>query len=132
MLNLREMFRGMKFRLAAVVIVLTFCTRGLLPAHADTLQISLKDAGSGDITLQGMFGTGNVWVPFQSNWAIKQDIQVTVIYRASPLLNTSRSTLTVFANDLQVTSIRLSSEAGDQTFSFTVPASRLAGAGLAL
>lgn len=100
--------------------------------HAQTPNLRFSDLGYGTLTLEGMYGATTVFLPFQSGWEVDEDAQIAVEYAASPLLNEERSSLTVFANDLQVASIRPVADGSRQRFSFTVPADRLGDAGLTL
>jgi hypothetical protein len=101
-------------------------------SQAQSPNVRFAELGLPDLTLNGMYGATTVFVPFQSDWVFEAPAEVTVRYTASPLLNDDRSTLTVFANDLQVASVRPIPDASSQTFSFEVPVDRLQGSGLTL
>ncbi len=97
-----------------------------------TLTVTLKDVGYRDpVVLKGMFGSAQVWIPFRSDWAFTQDAQLALRYRASPLLH-GRSTLTVIANGLEVSSIALEADGAWHLVSVTIPANWLGRKGLSL
>lgn len=100
-------------------------------AGAPLVQFTFDDLGYRDLALRGMYGTASVWIPFQGDWAFEEPLTVVLAYEASPLLR-PRSTLTVLANDLEVTSTRLEADGQKHLLSFTVPVERLRGKGVAL
>jgi hypothetical protein len=101
-------------------------------SQAQSPNLRLSELGYPDLTLNGMYGAATVFVPFQSDWVFEDAAEITVNYVASPLLNDDRSTLTVFANDLQVASVRPVPDGSSHSFSFDVPVDRLQGDGLTL
>lgn len=121
-------------RILFVLFVLV-CLPSQQLAHAQgstPIQISFVKLSQGDLTLRGMYGAVTLWFPFESDWRLQQEIQIKSIYVASPLLNVKRSTLTVTANDTQISSTRVVADGAEHTFSFTVPAQYLQGKGVSL
>jgi hypothetical protein len=123
---------------ALVVLMVLPLQTGLAAAQGESsnpLELSINDLGYGDITLSGMYGTASIYVPYQSNWLMNTGAQVSLDYAASPLLIESRSSLTVFANGVEVASLRPAAP-GDgafyETVSFEVPMAQIQGAGLTL
>ena len=120
-----------------LLLVLAAAVFGSAPLTAQqasfrALELRLSDAGYSDLVLSGMHGSSAAFIPFQSDWSFSEPVEVQVAYVASPLLLSKRSTLTVLANDVQVTSLRPIADGAAHAFSFTVPAERLRGAGLNL
>ncbi len=104
------------------------------PPRADgppPLERSLKDFGYQDLTLRGMYGAARAWIPFREDWMFPRPITLEVTYRASPLLQ-ANSTLTLYANDLELTSIRPVADGKPHTFTVAIPPERLRGRGLLL
>lgn len=94
-------------------------------------EVSLKDLGYGDFSLRGMYGSTRLWVPFRSDWTFTEPVTLEVTYIASPLLHL-RSTLTLYANDLELGSIHPVADGQPHTVSFTIPVDRLGGKGIVL
>jgi hypothetical protein len=115
-------------------LILTFLCSSFTHAAppAETLHLTLKDLGSNDLSLTGLYGAASTWIPFQSNWVFEEEIKMTVVYTASPLLHRQRSTLTILANDQEVTSIHPIADGAKHTLSFTIPLELLQGQGFSL
>jgi hypothetical protein len=94
-------------------------------AQSTVVELNLEQLGYGNVRLEGLNGTASIWVPTQSDWLIKETpITMTLTYIASPLLIAEKSTLTVYANDFPVTSIRPISDGAQHTVSFSIPSTR--------
>ncbi len=124
----------MKFRLFRFVLYLIFVWT--LPVQAaggsPSARLTLEDFGYSDGQLRGMFGAAQLWIPFQSNWVINRELNVNLIYVASPLLHQKRSTLTILANDQPVISLHPVATGTEQEVSFTIPPHLLQGQGFTL
>ncbi len=95
------------------------------------LEVTLKELGYGDFSLRGMYGSTRLWIPLRSDWKLQQDVTLEVTYIASPLLR-PRSTLTLYANDTELISIRPIADGQPHTFTAKIPVSRLQGEGIVL
>src|SRR5579871_5711975 len=98
--------KSKSFRVVFLLVVLlvgSFAQSAQVSAQAPkSTRLTLESLGNGDLSLRGLYGTAAIFIPFQSNWVISQDIQATVIYTASPILNRDHTTLTISANDQSV------------------------------
>ncbi len=102
------------------------------PAEPPIFDIPFTLLGVDTLQLNGMYGRSTLWMPFQSNWFIGDDLVLTVDYIASPLLNVRRSSLTILANGVEVGSIRPIGDGRLNQFNVTIPANLLMGAGINL
>ncbi|MBN1564052.1 MAG: cellulose biosynthesis cyclic di-GMP-binding regulatory protein BcsB [Anaerolineae bacterium] len=121
----------LKLFMAVLLITLVFPSGQMAPvrAQAGTIQLTFQDIGTGDVQLKGLYASADVWIPFQSNWIIEDALAVAIHYTASPLLNPTDATLTVLANNQQLTSIR-PAESG--TIPVSVPVDLLGDTGVLL
>jgi hypothetical protein len=124
----------MHFRilLCLIAAIITLHPVTAIRAQDNVITLPLSNYGYGDLSLKGMYGAAAAFIPFQSNWVVDDVIRVEATYIASPLLNRDRATLTVFANDMEVTSIRPVGDGEPHTLSFTVPSDRVRQDGILL
>lgn len=108
------------------------------PASTETetettiIERTFADWGYTDLRMRGLYATGSMWFPFQSDWPITGDIELELVYTASPLLNMDEAILTVLANNLEVTSIRPVGDGLEQRLRVTIPASQRLAEGVTL
>lgn len=90
------------------------------PESEIVTSVSLSDLGQEDLFINGLEGTGSIWIPLPANWII-EDVQVELSYIGSSLLHEERASLTVLTRDQPVASIQLLGNGNEQRVSFTVP-----------
>ncbi len=96
------------------------------------IERTFADWGYADLRMRGLYATGSLWFPFQSDWPITGDIELELVYTASPLLNMDEAIFTVLANNLEVTSIRPVGDGLEQRLRVTIPASQRLPEGITL
>jgi hypothetical protein len=106
--------------------------KGLSQESAESFTITFSDLGRTELLMNGLYGQDSLFIPMRSDWVIEEPIRVTVTYAASPLLDQSRSTLTILANDVEVTSIRPIANGNLNSFSFFIPKTHVADWGVDL
>lgn len=123
-----------KIILVVLVCLLSFQSFPAATAQAqdNTLRVSFADLGYGDLNLKGLFSEKTVWFPFDYNWQIESDAQVTINYVASQVVLEDNATITILVNGIHVTSFRPEADELEHQFSFDVPARFLDGNGLLL
>jgi hypothetical protein len=118
--------------IAILLVAMTLC---VLPAQAQgssAQQITFADAGYGDLTLAGMYGSNSVFIPFPSDGRITSPLEVRLVYSASPLLNVDRAALTLLAGDSPLTSLRPEADGQPREVRFEVPPELISSDGLLL
>jgi hypothetical protein len=95
-----------------------------LPVYAQLpkpVSLTLQNEGYSDLSLAGMFGSASVYLFFPSNWVATQDIQVNLVYTASPVINRDHSTLTVRVNDQNIFTLHPTGDGVMHTATFNIP-----------
>lgn len=87
----------------------------------ETTSRSFADLGYEDLRLKGLYGISSLWIPFQSDWPIADDVQFELTYTGSPLLNSDAAIVTILANNQEVTSFRPVGDGRPHTITFSVP-----------
>ena len=96
------------------------------------VERTFADWGYTDLQMRGLYATSSLWFPFQSDWPITGDIELELVYTASPLLNMDEAILTVLVNNLEVTSIRPVGDGLEQRLRVIIPASQRLSEGITL
>jgi len=87
--------------------------------------LTMAALGMEDITITGLDNSISVYFPLPSNWLRRHPAQVTLVYQASPLLDNERTSVTISANNLPITSIHPVVDSQEHTLGFEVPPDRL-------
>lgn len=100
------------------------------PDFEPTLVISLSDLGYNSLSVEGAFGTNQIYLSIPLTWQADHDARVMLHLQPSPLLRPV-SSLTVFANNEPLTSVAFTG-AETITTTFTIPARLIKYPGLQL
>ncbi|MBN1426971.1 MAG: cellulose biosynthesis cyclic di-GMP-binding regulatory protein BcsB [Anaerolineae bacterium] len=87
--------------------------------------LTMASLGMEDVTITGLDNSVSIHFPLPSNWLRRHPAQVTLVYQASPLLDTERTSVTISANSLPITSIHPVVDSQEHTIGFEVPPDRL-------
>lgn len=111
-------------RCSVLLLVLASFVAVQLPVYAQLskpVSLTLQNAGYKELLLEGVFGSASAFLAFPSNWVVTQDVQVNLVYTASPILNRERSTLTVRVNDENVFTLHPIGDGVQHTATFSIP-----------
>ena len=121
-----------KFRGKLIVPLVVLGLSQLYPTHTSAQiqqdppgTLTLAALGMEDITITGLNNSVSVYFPLPSNWLRRNPAQVTLVYQASPLLDNERTSVTISANNLPITSIHPVADSQEHTVGFDVPPDRL-------
>ncbi|MEM6527503.1 MAG: cellulose biosynthesis cyclic di-GMP-binding regulatory protein BcsB, partial [Chloroflexota bacterium] len=85
------------------------------------VNTSLANMNYGGLQFQGVYGEGEVWLPYAAGWDEVTEIEVTVTYIASPLLDEGESVVYVGANNRAVHSWTPVADGFEHRETFSVP-----------
>ena len=109
-------------RIVQIILVVCLLSFGVgIQAQTSQINIFLEDYGYTDISLSGLFDQTTLWIPFESNWQLDGDVQISLRYTASPLLNAERAILTVLVNSQEITTWRPVGDGLPHDYQFIVP-----------
>ncbi len=94
------------------------------------LDVTLSDLGYDSISVQGAFGTSQIYLPIPLTWQAEADANVSLHLQPSPLLR-DISSLTVYANNEPVVSVALGG-GKPITADFAIPARLIKSPGIQL
>ncbi|MEL6150022.1 MAG: cellulose biosynthesis cyclic di-GMP-binding regulatory protein BcsB [Chloroflexota bacterium] len=96
------------------------------------VDTNLANMRYGGLQFQGIYGQGEVWLPYSASWDEINDIQVTITYVASPLLDADQSVVYVGANNNAVHSWNPIADGFEHRETFNVPRDSITRPGVLL